>query len=158
MGRKIKKSDDTLEEKPKEYVESVEDTAAIERIEKNFETSPIPTSDVSKIERNLFNEDKQEIYEEEKKVYKTLSSIRKLYTGAIQLGISKIAMRLKDVDNPEDLKLILEELRDYISAGELKELTLSCQKTLQNMQKLYNKDSTMIFTGGSVLKDLFKDL
>ena len=125
----------------------------------NKELQKKEKNEVERLDRNLFAEDKECLYNSEQKAYNNLNSIRSIYNGAIQLGLTKLASRLKEAQTEEEIMGIIEEIKSLAGAEDLKNLTMASSQILKNMKQIYHNDNTVIVTGGGgMLEKLFGGL
>ncbi len=117
--------------------------------------------DVSPIQRNLLNENREQLYDEEDKAYQALNSIRRIHQGAVQLGLTKLAAQLKDAKDTDEILAIVNKIQEMTNAEDLKNLTMATSKVLGNMRGLYTNVPNIVVIpggGGGMLKQLFGDL
>lgn len=107
-------------------------------------------------DRNLFIEDRDKLYKSEEKTYNALNNIKNIYVGAVQLGLTKLASRLKDAKTEEEIMTIIGEIRELTDASELKNIISASSLTLKNMKSIYSTDTPVIIsTKGGLLEKLF---
>ena len=111
------------------------------------------------LERNIFAEDREVLYNSEQKAYNSLNSIRSIYNGAVQLGLTKLAAKLKDAKTEEEILLVISEIKALAGAEDLKNLTMASSQILKNMKQIYSNDPKIVIAGGGgMLEKLFGGL
>lgn len=111
------------------------------------------------LERNIFAEDREVLYNSEQKAYNSLNSIRSIYNGAVQLGLTKLAAKLKDAQTEEEILLVISEIKALAGAEDLKNLTMASSQILKNMKQIYSNDPKIVIAGGGgMLEKLFGGL
>lgn len=115
--------------------------------------------DLEALDRNHFAEDREVLYNTEQKAYNSLNSIRSIYNGAVQLGLTKLATKLKDAQTEEEILKVVGEIKDLAGAEDLKNLTMATSQILKNMKQIYSTDPKIILAGGGgMLEKLFGGL
>jgi restriction endonuclease Mrr len=109
------------------------------------------------LRENKFSQDRDELYEKEKKAFDSSANLRNTLLQISALISSKISEEITKDSSPDEILQVLQNIEESIPIDLITKLNTVSSKTFRNMKLNYEETDLYSANSGGILSDFIKD-